>query len=102
MKFVVQRWRRQIWTLFDDPQSSTAAFVVALVILGLIFLSCITFCLQTLLVFQPPADQTVWCATAVAAWPQPPACARGAGTSTWWYAGGRRRRRVRCAPALRH
>jgi len=40
--------RQKIWALFDDPGSSRAANMVAIIIMGLIGISCTTFCLETL------------------------------------------------------
>jgi len=48
-----------VWELFDNPQSSSAAFVVALVLLVLTMVSCLAFCLQTISFFYA-GDQTLW------------------------------------------
>lgn len=48
-----------VWELFDNPQSSSAAFVIALVLLVLTMVSCLAFCLQTISFFYA-GDQTVW------------------------------------------
>jgi hypothetical protein len=49
----------RVWKLFEDPQSSQAAFILALFLLTLILVSCLAFCLQTIGVFYA-GDQTVW------------------------------------------
>ena len=40
--------KEKIWALFNDPGSSRAASLIAIVIMGLIGISCTTFCLETL------------------------------------------------------
>ena len=40
--------RERIWALFNDPGSSRAASLIAIIIMALIGISCTTFCLETL------------------------------------------------------
>ena len=57
-----KRWRHlklQIWTVFENPQSSRFAFALSVVLLALILVSCVAFCLQTITVFYA-GDQAVW------------------------------------------
>ena len=48
--------KQRVWRLLDDPTSSTAATGITLFVLGLIMLSTITFCLETLPFFY--SDET--------------------------------------------
>lgn len=41
-------WRGKMWALFNDPSSSLAAYILAIVILIVICFSCCVFVLQTL------------------------------------------------------
>ena len=49
----------KIWMLFENPQSSRAAFILSVVLLILILISCVAFTLQTIPKFYA-ADQAVW------------------------------------------
>jgi hypothetical protein len=47
----VDSWKQtklKMWTLFENPQSSRAAFILSVVLLVLILISCVAFCLQTI------------------------------------------------------
>ena len=44
--------QRKIWLLFEKPESSNAARVVAIISISVIFLSIICFCIETLPEFQ--------------------------------------------------
>ena len=58
-RFYLHDAEEAVWELFDNPQSSSAAFVIALVLLVLTMVSCLAFCLQTISFFYA-GDQTVW------------------------------------------
>jgi len=51
--------KHRIWTTFEDPQTSTSALGIAMFLMGLILVSCVAFCVQTLTVFYS-GDQAVW------------------------------------------
>jgi hypothetical protein len=58
----VDKWKQtkfKLWTLFENPQSSTAAFYLSLLLLTLILISCVAFCLQTIPQFYA-GPQEVW------------------------------------------
>ena len=46
------KYQREIWLLFEKPESSNAARAVAVISITVIFLSIVCFCLETLPVFQ--------------------------------------------------
>lgn len=52
--------RQQVWSILSEPDSSIPATVVAFLILGLIFISTITFCLETVPFFQRGASAEVF------------------------------------------
>ena len=58
----VNQWKQtklKMWTLFENPQSSNAAFILSVVLLMLILISCVAFCLQTIPVFYA-GEQKWW------------------------------------------
>jgi len=46
--------QRRVWLLFEHPDSSLAARLIAIVSVAVILLSIVTFCLETLPDFKPP------------------------------------------------
>lgn len=52
-------WKQKIWSLVDEPGSSVYARFIAIFIMSLIGISCITFCLETLPQFHR-RDEVVW------------------------------------------
>lgn len=48
LKTMVRLLRTQIWEAFEDPSSSRGAYYLMLVSMILIFLSCVTFCVETM------------------------------------------------------
>uniref|UniRef100_H2Z2T8 BTB domain-containing protein n=1 Tax=Ciona savignyi TaxID=51511 RepID=H2Z2T8_CIOSA len=52
-------FQRDIWLLFEYPESSSAARVVAIISVSVILLSIISFCLETLPSYQPASVSTV-------------------------------------------
>lgn len=58
----VNQWKQtkfKMWTLFENPQSSNGAFILSVVLLVLILISCVAFCLQTIPVFYA-GEQKWW------------------------------------------
>ena len=49
--------QRRVWLLFEHPDSSLGARLIAIVSVAVILLSIVTFCLETLPSFKPSANQ---------------------------------------------
>lgn len=52
--------RQQVWSILSEPDSSALAAAVAYFVLGLIFVSTVTFCLETVPYFQHGASRDVF------------------------------------------
>ncbi|XP_046375574.1 potassium voltage-gated channel subfamily C member 1-like [Haliotis rufescens] len=54
-----ERWQPRIWSLLEDPKSSTGAKVIALISVVFVLLSISVFCMETHIIFRHPRNSSV-------------------------------------------